>query len=100
MRKRKRNLSAMVLSLGVHLLFFIVAAFLVTMQVITPEETQFEAAPRSPRKMELKKRQVPVELKQVDLHCVCGEKKIYLSSGDNHDRRHDGDRSALDAWVK
>ena len=64
MRKRKRNLSAMVLSLGLHLLFFIVAAFLVTMQVITPEETQFEAVPRSPRKVELKKLQVPVELKQ------------------------------------
>ena len=78
MRKRKRNLSAMVLSLGVHLLFFIVAAFLVTMQVITPEETQFEAAPRSPRKMELKKRQVPVELKQ-SRPTLRMEKKRFIS---------------------
>jgi hypothetical protein len=64
MRKQRKNLGAIALSIGVHLLFFIVATFFVTMQVMTPKETQFEAVPRSPQNMELKKLQVPVELKQ------------------------------------
>ncbi len=56
--------SAAVISLGIHALFFIIAITFVAVTVITREEQKFEAKPVNRPKMQLKKLQVPVEVKK------------------------------------
>ena len=56
--------SAIAVSLGIHAVLILVAVTFVAVRVVTKEEQRFEAKPVNRPKMQLKKLQVPVNIKK------------------------------------
>ncbi len=61
---RHAKSSAMLVSLGIHAVLIVVAISFVAVTVITKEDQKFEAKPVNRPKMQLKKLQVPVNIKK------------------------------------